>query len=59
MKDDYMSGMSRVILLLVVVLCCALVAGTVRGFAIDPERCITVCNARVAHYTALTCRCKR
>lgn len=26
---------------------------------IDPESCITVCNARVAHYTPYTCRCKR
>ncbi len=25
---------------------------------IEPETCITVCNARVRHYTALTCACK-
>ncbi len=26
---------------------------------IDPESCITVCNARVSRYTPFSCECKR
>lgn len=45
-------------------LCFALVAFLVaalgvRQAVIDPESCITVCNARVSRYAPFTCVCKR